>query len=36
VFAADMEIYAEGKDKLDAVVMMRDAIGLKGIEIEKG
>ena len=34
VFVPDMEIYTEGKDKFDAIVMARDAIGLKGIEIE--
>ena len=34
VFVPDMEIYTEGKDKFDAIVMARDAIGLKGIEME--
>ena len=34
VFVPDMEIYTEGKDEFDAIVMARDAIGLKGIEME--
>ena len=31
VFVPDMEIYTEGKDEFDAIVMARDAIGLKGL-----
>lgn len=34
VYVPDMEIYTEGKDEFDAIVMARDAIGLKGIEFE--
>ena len=34
VFVPDMEIYTEGEDEFDAIVMARDAIGLKGIEME--
>lgn len=30
----DLEILTEGKDKLDAIEMARDAIGLKGITLE--
>ena len=30
----DMEILTEGKNKLDAIEMARDAIGLKGITLE--
>jgi len=36
VFVPDMEIYTEGRDEFDAIVMARDAIGLKGIELEDG
>lgn len=34
VFVPDMEIYTEGRDEFDAIVMARDAIGLKGIGME--
>ena len=34
VFVPDMEIYTEGRDEFDAIVMARDAIGLKGIGLE--
>ncbi|MCD8021247.1 MAG: type II toxin-antitoxin system HicB family antitoxin [Clostridiales bacterium] len=34
VFVPDMEIYTEGKDFYDAIEMARDAIGLKGINLE--
>ncbi len=30
----DMKIFTEGKNKLDAIEMARDAIGLKGITLE--
>lgn len=30
----DMEIFTEGKNKLDAIEMARDAIGMKGITLE--
>lgn len=33
-FVPDMEIYTEGKDFADAIEMSRDAIGLKGIDLE--
>lgn len=34
VYVPDMDIYTEGKDFADAIAMARDAIGLKGIDIE--
>ena len=34
VFIPDMQIYTEGKDFSDAMEMARDAIGLKGIDME--
>ena len=34
VYVPDMEIYTEGKDMADAIEMARDAIGLKGIDME--
>ena len=34
VFVPDLEIYTEGRDEFDAIVMARDAIGLKGIGME--
>lgn len=34
VYVPDMEIYTEGKSMVDAIEMARDAIGLKGIDLE--
>ena len=34
VYVPDMDIYTEGKDVTDAIEMARDAIGLKGIDME--
>lgn len=34
VFVPDMELYTEGKSLVDAIEMARDAIGLKGIDLE--
>ena len=34
VYVPDMGIYTEGKNFADAILMARDAIGLKGISIE--
>lgn len=34
VYVPDMDIYTEGKSVADAVLMARDAIGLKGIDME--
>lgn len=34
VFVPDMDIYTEGNDFADAIEMARDAIGLKGIDME--
>ena len=34
VYVPDMEIYTEGKSLTDAIDMARDAIGLKGIDME--
>lgn len=34
VYVPDLDIYTEGKDEFDAISMARDAIGLKGIEME--
>ena len=34
VYVPDMEIYTEGKDFADAIEMARDAIVLKGIDLE--
>ncbi len=34
VYVPDMEIYTEGKGMTDAIEMARDAIGLKGIDLE--
>lgn len=34
VYVPDLEIYTEGKSLTDAIVMARDAIGLKGIDLE--
>lgn len=34
VYVPDMEIYTEGRDFADAIEMARDAIGLKGIDLE--
>lgn len=34
VYVPDMDIYTEGKDVADAIEMARDAIGLKGIDME--
>lgn len=34
VYIPDLEIYTEGKSVTDAIVMARDAIGLKGIDLE--
>ena len=34
VFVPDMDIYTEGKSMVNAIEMARDAIGLKGIDIE--
>lgn len=34
VYVPDMDIYTEGKSMTDAIEMARDAIGLKGIDLE--
>ena len=34
VYVPDMNIYTEGNSFVDAIEMARDAIGLKGIDIE--
>lgn len=34
VYVPDMDIYTEGKSLTDAIDMARDAIGLKGIDLE--
>ncbi|WP_347136098.1 type II toxin-antitoxin system HicB family antitoxin [[Clostridium] symbiosum] len=34
VYVPDMDIYTEGHDLMDAIEMARDAIGLKGIDLE--
>lgn len=34
VYVPDMDIYTEGKSIVDAIEMARDAIGLKGIDLE--
>lgn len=34
VYVPDMDIYTEGSDFADAIAMARDAIGLKGIDLE--
>ncbi len=34
VYVPDMELYTEGKSEIDAIEMARDAIGLKGIDLE--
>ncbi len=34
VYVPDMGVYTEGHDMFDAIVMARDAIGLKGVEME--
>ncbi len=34
VYVPDLEIYTEGKDFANAIEMARDAIGLKGIDIQ--
>ena len=34
VYVPDMDIYTEGRDITDAIEMARDAIGLKGIDME--
>lgn len=34
VYVPDMDIYTEGKSMADAIEMARDAIGLKGIDLE--
>lgn len=34
VYVPDMDIYTEGKSLVDAMEMARDAIGLKGIDME--
>lgn len=34
VFVPDLDIYTEGKSMADAMEMARDAIGLKGIDME--
>lgn len=34
VYVPDMELYTEGKSVTDAIEMARDAIGLKGIDLE--
>lgn len=34
VYVPDMEIYTEGSSLTDAIEMARDAIGLKGIDLE--
>ena len=34
VYVPDMGVYTEGYDLFDAIIMARDAIGLKGVEME--
>lgn len=34
VYVPDMDIYTEGHDVINAIEMARDAIGLKGIDLE--
>lgn len=34
VYVPDMDVYTEGHDLFDAIIMARDAIGLKGVEME--
>lgn len=34
VYVPDMDIYTEGKNMADAIEMARDAIGLKGVDLE--
>ena len=34
VYVPDMDIYTEGKSMAEAIEMARDAIGLKGIDLE--
>lgn len=34
VYVPDMDIYTEGKSMVNAIEMARDAIGLKGIDLE--
>lgn len=34
VYVPDLELYTEGESVLDAIEMARDAIGLKGIDLE--
>ena len=34
VYVPDMDIYTEGQSMADAIEMARDAIGLKGIDLE--
>lgn len=34
VYVPDMDIYTEGRSMADAIEMARDAIGLKGIDLE--
>ena len=34
VYVPDMEVYTEGRSVFDAIAMARDAIGLKGVEME--
>lgn len=34
VYVPDMEVYTEGRSIFDAIAMARDAIGLKGVEME--
>lgn len=34
VYVPDMDIYTEGSSLADAIEMARDAIGLKGIDME--
>jgi predicted RNase H-like HicB family nuclease len=34
VYVPDMDLYTEGKSMADAIEMARDAIGLKGIDLE--
>ena len=34
VYVPDMDVYTEGRSVFDAIAMARDAIGLKGVEME--
>lgn len=36
VYVPDMDIYTEGESFINAIEMARDAIGLKGIDLEDG